>query len=87
MAKNRYLAPWHRKSLDANALDSMSVESVDLLANLEGKPAIYHCMSRIVNREADRTAVRDGVQAELALVDRLLDVLQGVGVEGLAIND
>ena len=29
----------------------MSSESVDLLANLRGKPAIYHCVSRIVNRE------------------------------------
>ncbi len=33
-----------------NALDSMSAQSVDLLANLKGKPAIYHCLSRIVNR-------------------------------------
>ncbi len=51
MAKPRYIAPWHRKHLDSSVLDSMSSESVDLLANLRGKPAIYHCVSRIVNRD------------------------------------
>jgi REP element-mobilizing transposase RayT len=50
MAKSRYLAPWQRKSLDANALKSMSAQSIALLAALQGKPALYHCVSRIVGR-------------------------------------
>jgi putative transposase len=43
MRKARYLAPWRREGaveLDAEAL-----------AALRGKPAIYHCVSRVVNRE------------------------------------
>ena len=51
MAKPRYIAPWQRKSLNAKSLDAMSAESVELLAALKGKPAIYHCVSRIVDRQ------------------------------------
>src|SRR5210317_1412486 len=51
MAKRRYIAPWHRKSLDDNVLGSMSGLSAGMLAELKVKPAIYHCVSRIVNRE------------------------------------
>ena len=51
MAKPRYIAPWHRKALYDSDLESMSARSVELLSSLSGKPAIYHCMSRVVGRE------------------------------------
>ena len=51
MAKPRYIAPWHREGLEEADLEAMSPESVELLASLKGKPAIYHCVSRVVGRE------------------------------------
>ena len=51
MAKPRYIAPWHREGLEEADLEAMSPESVELLDSLKGKPAIYHCVSRIVNRD------------------------------------
>ena len=50
MAKPRYVAPWHRDRLDAADLEQMSPESLALLAALKGKPALYHCVSRVVDR-------------------------------------
>jgi REP element-mobilizing transposase RayT len=51
MAKPRFIAPWHRKVLEDSALGGMSPDSAALLADLRGKPALYHCVSRVVNRE------------------------------------
>jgi putative transposase len=65
MRKARYLAPWHREAVDWEAVRALEEgdgpEGRDgqedqeglaaLLAGLRGKPAIYHCVSRIVNRE------------------------------------
>ena len=52
MGKRRHLAPWGRK---AEALRAMAPGSgspdEQALAALEDKPAIYHCVSRIVWRE------------------------------------
>ena len=51
MRKRRYLAPWHCEVLDGSALQLEGKKAVEALAALEGKPAIYHCVSRIVNRD------------------------------------
>ena len=50
MGKRRHLAPWGRKAEAARALQPGAPEP-EALAALEGKPAIYHCVSRIVWRE------------------------------------
>jgi len=49
MAQARFLAPWHQPDLIA-ALEAEGL-SVEELAALKGKPAIYHCVSRVVGRE------------------------------------
>jgi REP element-mobilizing transposase RayT len=49
MPKARFLAPWHQPDLIA-ALEAEGL-SVKELAALRGKPAIYHCVSRVVNRD------------------------------------
>lgn len=51
MRKRRQLAPWHRKGLDAGGLEPVDEAVAEALAALEGKAAIYHCVSRVVNRE------------------------------------
>ena len=57
MRKGRYLAPWHREVGDLAALGGVDLEELGeedlaaLLEGLRGKPAIYHCISRVVNRE------------------------------------
>lgn len=51
MAKPRDIAPWHREGLVEEDLEAMSPEGVELLASLKGKPANYHCVSRVVGRE------------------------------------
>jgi len=51
MRTRRKTASWHRKGLDKSDLDLTNEEVVAALAALQGKPAIYHCVSRIVNRE------------------------------------
>jgi len=48
MRKGRYLAPWQREDLVLEVQDELTAEA--LLA-LKGKPAIYHCVSRVVNRD------------------------------------
>jgi REP element-mobilizing transposase RayT len=49
MPKPRLLAPWHQPDLMAKLeAEGLSVEE---LAALKGKPAIYHCVSRVVNRD------------------------------------
>lgn len=50
MRTPRFLAPWHREDLpfDIEGLEELDAEA---LAALRGKPAIYHCLSRIVNRD------------------------------------
>ncbi|MDA0766487.1 MAG: transposase, partial [Verrucomicrobia bacterium] len=55
MPKARYLAPWHQVDLieaaKAKAADG-DAEGLTLkdLESLKGKPAIYHCLSRVVDR-------------------------------------
>ncbi len=51
MRKRRYLAPWHRKVLDVSELLLEGEEAAAALVALQGKAAIYHCVSRVVNRE------------------------------------
>ena len=48
MAQARFLAPWHQPDLIA-ALEAEGLSLHDLAA-LKGKPAIYHCLSRVVDR-------------------------------------
>src|SRR5210317_1591363 len=48
MARARFLAPWHQPDLLA-ALEEEG-RSVEELRALKGKPAIYHCLSRVVER-------------------------------------
>lgn len=50
MRRARYLAPWRREELPAE-LDLELKDSADALAALEGAPAIYHCVSRVVNKD------------------------------------
>ena len=52
MAKRRHLAPWGRKAEAARALEpGGGAPDEQALAALEDKPAIYHCISRVVWRE------------------------------------
>jgi hypothetical protein len=44
------LAPWQREDL-AREVEAMDELSAEALAALRGKPAIYHCVTRVVNRE------------------------------------
>lgn len=51
MPKARYLAPWHSPDLmEALASDCEGLTGEELAA-LQGKPAIYHCISRVVDRQ------------------------------------
>ena len=50
MRTKRKLAGWSRKELERNGLDQTDEEVAAALAALMGKPAIYHCLSRIVDR-------------------------------------
>ena len=51
--KARYLAPWRREGVEdeLGALGSDPGRVAEVLAEVRGKPAIYHCVSRVVNRE------------------------------------
>ncbi len=53
MPKPRYLAPWHQEDL-MGAVERWREEGrkvdAELLASRKGKPAIYHCISRVVDR-------------------------------------
>jgi putative transposase len=51
MRKARYLAPWHREGVDLGGCGDDEGPVAEALAGLCGKPAIYHCVSRIVNRD------------------------------------
>ena len=51
MRKRRHLAPWHCNTPDESALQLEGEAAAEALVALEGKPAIYHCVSRIVNRD------------------------------------
>ena len=50
MPKARYLAPWHQPDL-IEAMRENDGLSPEELAELQGKPAIYHCISRVVDRQ------------------------------------
>ena len=50
MRKGRYLAPWQREDL-ALVLEEQDELTAEALLALKGKPAIYHCVSRVVNRD------------------------------------
>ena len=54
MRRRRYLAPWARR-LEVGpgqwyGTGESKAEAVEALRALEGKPAIYHCISRVVDR-------------------------------------
>jgi len=52
MPKARYLAPWHQEDLWEKLAGIEGEElSVEALRELKGKPAIYHCISRVVDRK------------------------------------
>ena len=55
MPKARYLAPWHQEDL-WDKLAQVEGRGEELTAaalrDLRGKPAIYHCISRVVDRKA-----------------------------------
>lgn len=51
MRQRRQLAPWHRKDLAVSSLCLNDAAVAKALAALEGKAAIYHCLSRVVNRD------------------------------------
>ena len=51
MPKARFLAPWHQSDLmDSLESDEDEGLSPEELTALKGKPAIYHCISRVVDR-------------------------------------
>lgn len=50
MRTPRFLAPWHREDLPLD-IEGLEELDADALAALRGKPAIYHCLSRVVNRD------------------------------------
>lgn len=50
MPRKRYLAPWHRDPEELDAMASADEEVAKALASLRGKPAIYHCVTRVVDR-------------------------------------
>ena len=55
MAKRRHLAPWGRKAEALRAREAGCGGADEAaLAALEGKPALYHCVSRVVWRELVR---------------------------------
>ena len=54
MRKARHLAPWHREAVGDGLLagaEGQEEEMEVLLAGMRGKAAIYHCVSRVVNRD------------------------------------
>jgi putative transposase len=55
MRQGRFLAPWHQKGLMERGLDgleegSRKVREAEIRA-MQGRSAIYHCLSRVVNRD------------------------------------
>ncbi len=50
MRRARYLAPWQREDLPLE-MEGREELTAEALISLRGKPAIYHCLSRVVNRE------------------------------------
>ena len=51
MKRRRYLAPWGRAAAAARAVEAgAGPPDAEALAALEGKPALYHCVSRVVDR-------------------------------------
>jgi len=50
MSGKRYLAPWRRSAAAAREV-APGRDGREMLAALEGKPALYHCVSRAVWRE------------------------------------
>lgn len=50
MRRRRFLAPWQREDLELHVHTLEELDAEALLA-LRGKPALYHCISRVVNRD------------------------------------
>ncbi len=75
MPKARFLAPWHQPdviaSLEAEGL------SVEELKALQGKPAIYHCVSRVVDR---RFVLGDAEREQFVRYMRVYERFCGVRV-------
>ena len=80
MPKARYLAPWHQKDLVeawkelAEKVGAGDLEGKELdeqaLEALRGKPAIYHCISRVVDR---RFAFGDAEKEKFVVLMRLYE--------------
>jgi hypothetical protein len=51
MRTKRKTAAWNRKGLEKSGLGLTDESVIAALAALQGKAAIYHCLSRIVNRD------------------------------------
>ncbi len=73
MRKRRYLAPWQRKDLmqEGSGASPRELSAEDLLA-LRGKPALYHCLSRVVNRDKLRVLVERRVFRQGMLTSLLI---------------
>ena len=56
MRKARYLAPWHQKGLMEKGLEGLEGEEIEKaeaeFRAMIGRSAIYHCVSRVVNRDS-----------------------------------
>lgn len=50
MRRRRFLAPWGRPDVEQGVF-GVNEESARALQELLGKPALYHCVSRVVNRD------------------------------------
>ena len=75
MPKPRFLAPWHQPDVIA-MLESEGL-SVEELAALKGKPANYHCLSRVVDR---RFVLGDEEREQFVAYMRLYERFCGVRV-------
>ena len=70
MPQNRYLAPWHQVDLMEAYLAGDDGLDVEILAALRGRPAIYHCMSRVVDR---RFVIGDAEKEKFVALMRLYE--------------
>ena len=75
MRKARLIAPWHQPDLMA-VLEAEGLSVEELLA-LKGKPAIYHCLSRVVDR---RFVLGDAEREQFVKYMRIYERFCGVRV-------
>ena len=79
MATKRYLAPWGRAAAAAwqQQQGEAGAAAREALAALEGKPALYHCVSRVVWREM---ALADGEKEQFVRMLRKWEAFAQVRV-------